>query len=60
MNLQVLHSEVQHFINDNLNSDISKLILKGSPFKKVTIQEIAQQIIGNQYSIILEKKKLLI
>ncbi len=48
MNLKVLQKEVQDFILENLKTDISKLILKGSPFKEVTIQEIAQQIIGKQ------------
>lgn len=48
MNLDVLHKEVQEFILDHLTSDISKLILKGSPFSKISIQEIAQQIIGKQ------------
>lgn len=44
MNNNVLNKEVQQFINDNLKSDITKLILKGSPFKAVSISEIAEQI----------------
>ena len=44
MNEAVLHKEVQQFINDHLKSDLSKLILKGSPFKDVKIQELAVQI----------------
>ena len=48
MNIKVLQKEVQDFILENLKTDISKLILKGSPFKEITIQEIAQQIIGKQ------------
>jgi hypothetical protein len=36
--------EVQKFINYHLKSDLSKLILKGSPFKDVKIQELAAQI----------------
>lgn len=46
MNQEILNKEVQQFINDNLNSDVTKLILKGSPFKEVSIQEIAAQIMA--------------
>ena len=53
MNLDILNKDVQKFINDNLKSDISKLILKGSPFKNISIQELANQIIAKQKS---EKK----
>ncbi|MEN8137415.1 MAG: class I SAM-dependent methyltransferase [Bacteroidota bacterium] len=38
------NSDVKKFINDNLNSDIARLILKGSPFKNITIQELVKQI----------------
>jgi len=44
LNEALLHKEVQQFINDHLKSDLSKLILKGSPFKDVKIQELAAQI----------------
>ena len=44
MNESILNNEVQDYINDNLNADISKLIFKGSPFKNISIQEIAEQI----------------
>ena len=44
MNKNILHKDVQDFINSNLKSDITKLILKGSPFPLVSIQEIAEQI----------------
>ena len=44
MNKAILHKEVQNFINTNLNTDIAKLIFKGSPFGDVSIQEIAAQI----------------
>ncbi|WP_369047767.1 class I SAM-dependent methyltransferase [Tenacibaculum sp. UWU-22] len=53
MNSTILHKEVQDFINQNLKSDVNKLILKGSPFKNITIQELANQIIAKQKS---EKK----
>ncbi len=44
MNKAILHKEVQDFINSNLNTDVSKLIFKGSPFDDISIQEIAVQI----------------
>ena len=44
MNKQILNTEIQEFINSNLKSDITKLVLKGSPFESVSIQEIAEQI----------------
>ena len=40
----LLNKDVQDFINTHLKSNISKLILKGSPFESVTIQDIARQI----------------
>jgi len=47
LKLSILQSEVQQFIVDNLKSDITKLILKGSPFDEVSAQELANQIIAN-------------
>jgi len=44
LNKAILNKEVQEFIRGNLKTDLSKLILKGSPFKNITIQEIAVQI----------------
>lgn len=46
MNLNILLTEVQDFINANLKTDVTKLVLKGSPFENVTIQEIAEQIVA--------------
>lgn len=46
MNKAILNPEVQRFIQVNLQEDLTKLILKGSPFKEVTVQEIATQISG--------------
>ncbi|MDO9595442.1 MAG: class I SAM-dependent methyltransferase [Lutibacter sp.] len=46
MNHNILNKEVQDFINSNLKSDLTKLILKGSPFAYVSIQEIAEQILA--------------
>ncbi|TQD40204.1 THUMP-like domain-containing protein [Haloflavibacter putidus] len=50
----VLKDEIQDFINQNLQADLPALILKGSPFKEVSIQEIAAQIEAKQKA----KKKL--
>jgi len=33
--------EVQKYISENLNSDLTKLLLKKSPFPEVSMQEIA-------------------
>ncbi|MDX6746965.1 class I SAM-dependent methyltransferase [Polaribacter sp. PL03] len=46
MNLAILRPEIQQFITDNLKSKITKLILKGSPFDDISIQELANQIIA--------------
>jgi precorrin-6B methylase 2 len=48
LNLKILNKEIQDFINSNLKTDITKLVLKGSPFVEVSIQEIAAQIISKQ------------
>jgi len=44
LNPSVLTEKVQQFIDNNLNKDITKLILAGSPFKNINIQELANQI----------------
>ena len=44
MNKKILHTEIQQFINSNLKTDLPGLILKGSPFQEVSIQELAEQI----------------
>ncbi|MDO9276668.1 MAG: class I SAM-dependent methyltransferase [Lutibacter sp.] len=46
MKQPILNKEIQDFINANLKSDVTKLILKGSPFATVSIQEIAAQILA--------------
>ena len=51
MNINILHTEVQGFINKNLNSDTSKLLFKGSQFDNVTIQELVEQIESKNKSI---------
>ena len=48
MNTNILDKNVQEFIANNLNSDITKLILKGSPFEMVSIQELSNQIVSKQ------------
>ena len=44
MNSALLHTTVQDFINIHLKTDVTKLILKGSPFENISIQDIAEQI----------------
>jgi protein-L-isoaspartate O-methyltransferase len=44
VNKNILNTDVQMFINENINSNIHSLILKGSVFKDVNIQEIIEQI----------------
>ncbi|MAQ75408.1 MAG: SAM-dependent methyltransferase [Aquimarina sp.] len=55
MNPNIFHKEVQDFINDQVEkgTDINKIILSGSPFNDISIQELAQQIQGK----IIAKKK---
>lgn len=50
MNLAILEQKTQQFITDNLKSDITKLILKGSPFNAISVQELANQIVAKQKS----------
>ena len=50
MNTAILHTKVQQFITENLKTDITKLILKGSPFSEVSIQELANQMVSKQKS----------
>ena len=50
MNFDILNEDVQQFITDNLQAEITKLILKGSPFATISIQELANQILAKQKS----------
>ncbi|AUC22549.1 MULTISPECIES: class I SAM-dependent methyltransferase [Polaribacter] len=50
MNKAILSPEIQQFITDNLKSNITKLILKGSPFRDISVQELANQIVAKQKS----------
>lgn len=53
MNLAILHPKVQQFIAANFKTAITKLVLKGSPFAAISIQELANQLVAKQKS---EKK----
>lgn len=44
MNKAILNTEVQEFINNNLDANLVKIALKGSPFSDVTVQELISQI----------------
>ena len=44
MNSHIFNTEVQQFIGQHLDDDLTRLILKGSPFQDVTIRELAEQI----------------
>ncbi len=45
---KIISSDIQNYINLNLNSDLNKLLLKKSPFPDVSMQEIVQQIKGRK------------
>ena len=44
LNPLILDPKVQKYINQHLSSDLTKLILKGSPFKNIDTLEIIEQI----------------
>ncbi|NQX84688.1 MAG: class I SAM-dependent methyltransferase [Flavobacteriaceae bacterium] len=44
MKKNILNPDIQKFINTNINSNLSQLILKGTPFNTVSIQDIVEQI----------------
>ena len=44
MNKSILNTDIQEFINSNLNSNISTLILKGTSFSEVETKAIIEQI----------------
>jgi len=41
---KILKKEVQDYINTNLNTDVSKLLFKGSPFEDIDIKELVNQV----------------
>lgn len=53
MNHEILNTRVQEFINDNLRTDITALVLKGSPFEGIPPAALAEQILAKRKS---EKK----
>ena len=52
--MSILNTEVQNFINANLNEDISKLLLNGISFSEIEAKDIIKQIEAKKRS----KKKL--
>ena len=52
--MSILNTEVQDFINANLNEDISKLLLNGISFSEIEAKDIIKQIEAKKRS----KKKL--
>ncbi len=48
MNKNLLHKEVQEFLEQNYQEEISKIIFKGSPFSGITSQELAVQLSGKK------------
>lgn len=53
MNTSILNTEIQEFINTNLNFDITSILLKGTSFPLVQTNEIVEQIEAKKRS---EKK----
>ena len=51
MNKKLLHTEVQNFINANLKTDLPTLVLKGSDFEGISIQDLAQQVLSKSKCI---------
>jgi len=48
LNRFILGAEVQQFIADHEHDEITAVLLKGSPFPQITVQELAQQIQGRK------------
>jgi len=48
LNKAILSEEVQQYLWENENTEISRFILSGSPFKAVTAAELAQQLEGRK------------
>ena len=44
MNLLILNTDIQEFINTHLNSSVTSLVLKGTPFPTVDTKELIEQI----------------
>ena len=48
MNSLLLLPEVQDYLDQHQDTDLSRFILSGSPFEKISIQELAQQLEGRR------------
>lgn len=46
INLALLNAEVVNYLKDNASLSAATIVLKGSPFKNITAQELAQQHTG--------------
>ena len=46
LNLKILDTKVQHFIEENLDHNLAELSLKGSPFKGIKTTQLINQIQG--------------
>lgn len=44
MNPEILNTDIQNFINDHLDTDVSKILLKGTSFEQVSTIELIEQI----------------
>jgi len=51
LNKELLHTEVQEYIDSNLKTDLPNLVLKGSPFNGISIQTLAEQILSKSKCI---------
>ena len=50
MNNSILHPEVQNYIDEHLNSDVSKILFKGTNFQSVSTPEVVEQIAAKKKS----------
>lgn len=48
METQLLNKEVQNWIKENYKRDIPSLVLKGSPFENISVQELAEQLLSKK------------
>lgn len=48
MNLNILHTSIQAYISEKLNTSIPKILFKGTDFEGVSTQEIVEQIEAKQ------------
>ena len=48
MNEAIFSKEVQNYLKENEDAEISRIVLSGSPFKNITTAELAQQLEGRK------------